>query len=446
MSDVQSLLDLATGKMSRRTFVSQSLALGAAFSSAGALAACGSQSSGTSTGTAAKSLIFNYDQGDTNLRRIITLLVNDFQKKTGIKVTANPLSFNDYMSAIRSYFSSDSPPDVLSYSAGERTRFFIERGVLLDISDLWEKNKWQAAFPDAFHTLSQGADGKYYFLPTAWYWWSVFYRKSTFTKYNLTPPTSFSDFFRVCDTFKSQGVAPIAIGAIDTWALAGWFDFLNMRMNGPEIHIALTGGKAHYTDDKVKKVFALWRDMIKKGYFTSGASAYTWQEPVAPLVKGQAGMYLMGRFIMDEVPADAKADVDFFQFPVDDANTPIGIEAPTDGYFIPKKAKHADAGKQFLTYLGSSDAQTLYVKSGAGGLATNLDVPASSYDNFNQRGIALVKQAKFVTQFYDRDTDSTVAARGVAFFSQFFNNPDLDLQAGLSNLDGFAQTIYKQQQ
>ncbi len=442
MADVNSLLaDLQEGRISRRTFIARSLAAGLSFSTASALlAACGSQSSTASGDT--KQFSFTTNATDATERKVLQNLLDDYKKKNGVKISVNYVPGSDYPTQARTYLSSNIPPDVMDYYGGYLSQFFIGRGLILDISDVWQKNNWTSAFPEGFQKVSKGADGKFYFLPQSWYWWAVFYRNSVFSKHNVTPPKTFDELYKVCDTLKSNGVTPFVVGAQAPWTLAGIFDILNLRINGPQFHLDLTSGKAHYTDAKVKKVFTIWKDMIKRGYFTKNATAYTWDQQVPPLIKGEGGMYVIGRFVYDSFPADAQSDLNFFSFPTYDASIPLAEEAPVDGLFMPKKAKNVEAGKNFLTYLGSMDGQKLYVTSGAGALAANSQVPSSAYKPFDVRGVEFIKQAKVTTQFYDRDTETTVSTRGMAFFGQFFANPDGDLDKGLSDLDAFAQSVY----
>ena len=44
----------------------------------------------------------------------------------------------------------------------------------------------------------------------------------------------------------------IALGGKDGWALAAWFDFIDMRANGYDSHPQLLDGKASYNDTNVR--------------------------------------------------------------------------------------------------------------------------------------------------------------------------------------------------
>ena len=65
--------------------------------------------------------------------------------------------------------------------AGYRMRFFASKGLAGDVSDVW-KNSGDT---DAFKKASTGDDGKQYFVPSTYYPWAVFYRKSVFAAARL---------------------------------------------------------------------------------------------------------------------------------------------------------------------------------------------------------------------------------------------------------------------
>ncbi|MGV2435174.1 MAG UNVERIFIED_CONTAM: hypothetical protein LVT10_10120 [Anaerolineae bacterium] len=42
-----------------------------------------------------------------------------------------------------------------------------------------------------------------------------------------------------CDALNAIGITPITVGTRYRWTAAAWFDYINMRTNGPEFHIDL---------------------------------------------------------------------------------------------------------------------------------------------------------------------------------------------------------------
>ena len=49
-------------------------------------------------------------------------------------------------------------------------------------------------------------------MPTSYYWWGMFYRKSNFAKWGVKPPKTWDEFLGGLRDLKSKGVPPIGIG------------------------------------------------------------------------------------------------------------------------------------------------------------------------------------------------------------------------------------------
>jgi multiple sugar transport system substrate-binding protein/raffinose/stachyose/melibiose transport system substrate-binding protein len=318
--------------------------------------------------------------------------------------------------------TADPSPDVLDWFAGNRARFFIDRGLIADFSDMWAEQGFDEVFAPGFTALATANDGKY-FLPSSYYWWAMYYRPSLFEQAGIEKaPETFDELLQACDKLNAAGITPITIGARFKWPAAAWFDYLNMRTNGPQFHIDLMDLKVPYNDPKVKAVFEKWKELIDAKCFIEDPAAYDWQEAVDPMVQGDAAMYLMGGFIRDSYPDEAEGDLDFFRFPVINPDVPIGEDAPTDGYFISANAANLPGAKQFLAYLGSKEVQQNSLDN-LGRLPTRTDVDISNSDAATQKGIQLIQGADFIAQFYDRDTTPPMAEAGMDAMMRFWDDP-----------------------
>jgi len=344
------------------------------------------------------------------------------EQNPGVDVVQSNVPSEDFKQAIRAYLTASTPPDLLTWFAGNRARFFIDKGLIMDISDVWESEGWNEDYPAGFKALST-VDDKQYFLPASYYWWGVWYRKSIFEEHGLEPPQTWEEFMTVCETLKSNGVTPITIGTRAPWPAAGWFDYLNMRVNGPEFHVNLMLGKESYTDPRVEKVFTdYWAPMIENGYFIDNPTAYSVPESVQFMVDGKAAMYLMGAFIHNVWPEELNDDLAFFQFPIIDPSVPVGEDAPTDGYFIAVNAPNEEAAKDLLGFLGSAESQQ-YFADELGRLPVNTAVDTSGFTDEQQQGIGMLQGADYVAQFYDRDTTPEMATEGMNGMIEFWDNP-----------------------
>jgi ABC-type glycerol-3-phosphate transport system substrate-binding protein len=387
-------------------------------------------------------VIYNSMHGDPVPREADEELVQMFEEANpGIDVVHSIVAHEDFKQAIRAYLTASTPPDVMTWFAGNRARFFIDKGLIMDISDVWEDEGWNDDYAKGFRALST-VDGKQYFLPTSWYWWAVYYRPSIFDQLGLEPPKTWDEFLQVCETLKQNGFTPLTIGTKYRWTAAAWFDYLNMRVNGPEFHINLMLGTEKYDDPRVLKVFTdYWAPLIEKGYFLEDAAAYSWQEGLQFMIDGSAAMYLMGDFVRDSFPDELEDDLDFFQFPIIDPSVSIGEDAPTDGYFLAADAQHADEAKAFLGFLGSVEMQQYFAEK-LGRLSTHSGVDVSVFSPQQQKGIAMMQTADYVAQFYDRDTTPEMADEGMNGFMEFWDNP-ASIADILARLEQVRQEIFE---
>lgn len=59
----------------------------------------------------------------------------------------------------------------------------------------------------------------------------------------VEPPTTWDDFIKLCNTLKKKGINPLTNGIGSTpWMASGWFDYLNLRINGAPYHRELLAG------------------------------------------------------------------------------------------------------------------------------------------------------------------------------------------------------------
>jgi multiple sugar transport system substrate-binding protein/raffinose/stachyose/melibiose transport system substrate-binding protein len=361
---------------------------------------------------------------------VITMWLGDHAEAP---VIYSNINHEDFKQALRAYLVANPAPDVLNWFAGNRARFFIDQGQILDISDVWEESGFVDSYPAGFQAMSS-VDGNFYFLPTSYYSWGIYYRPSLFEAAGIEAvPETWDDLLAACDTFNEAGLIPITIGTRFRWTWAGWFDYINMRLNGPEFHIDLMLLNESYTDERVKAVFEKWEELFDHNCFIEDPAAYSWQEALDPMIQGDAAMYLIGDFMRGAFPDDLEEDLDFFQFPIIDPDVPIGEDAPTDGYFIAANARNPEGAKAFLAFLGSAEVQQLLVDN-VGRLPTNSDADTSNLDRFQQKGVQMLGDADYIAQFYDRDTTPPMADVGMDGFMAFYDNP-ADIDSILEDLE-----------
>ncbi|MDE2792712.1 MAG: extracellular solute-binding protein [Paracoccaceae bacterium] len=386
-------------------------------------------------------LVINTDTSDPAPKAAFAQLIEDFEAENpDVTVVWNVFDHEGYKTSIRNFLTADAP-DIANWYAGNRMLPYVNAGLFEPVDDVWEEHGLNESLKSAVASMT--IDGKKWGVPYTYYQWGVYYRKDIFEAHGIAVPTNWEEFKAACAALKSNGVTPITIGTKYLWTAAGVFDYLNLRTNGYDFHMALTRGEVEWTDDRVRATMANWKELVEAGYFIENHAAYSWQEALAPMVRGEAAMYVMGNFAVAPLREAGLSDdqLDFFQFPEITAGVPVAEDAPTDTIHIPANASNKEDAKRFLAFLARADVQTK-INATLGQLPINSGSSVAD-DKFLQAGFAMLSAADGgIAQFFDRDAPAEMAKAGMEGFQEFMVKPER-LDRILERLEKARQRIYK---
>lgn len=390
-------------------------------------------------GAWAGELVINADTSDPAPRAAWEAAVRQFESENpGVTVKFNVYDHESYKKSIRNWLTSASP-DVVFWYVGNRMRQFVTPGLLEDVSTVYT--------PEVKAELGEVAtdlvtvDGKQYGVPYTDYQWGIYYRKDLFEKAGVTDkPKTWDEFLAACEKIKASGLEPIVIGSKDLWPTAGWFDYLNLRLNGYEFHMELMAGKIPYTDPRVKALFEKWGELLAKGFFVKNHASLSWQESQSLLYQGKAAMMLIGNFIVPNFPPEVKDSMDFFPVPKIVPEMQDYEEAPMDSVHVPAKAQNKEDAKKFMAFIARADVQEQINKA-------LLQLPinkksALADDRFLRMGKELLDNAAGLAQFFDRDTSEDLATIAMKGFQEFMIKPER-LDKVLEDIERARKRIYK---
>jgi multiple sugar transport system substrate-binding protein len=406
------------------------------------LAACtgGSKKSGGGGSSGSKSTTLGSSASDPVPKKAIAGMVQAFQTKSGDKVKINTKAHNDFQEQISSYLQG-SPDDTFTWFAGYRMKYYAAKGLVAPLDDVWEKIG-TSNFGQGIVTASTGDDGKKYFIPNYNYPWAIFYRKSVWSAKGYQVPQTFDALASLCAQMKKDGLTPISFGDKDGWPAMGTFDYLNMRLNGYQFHVDLMAHKQSWDQTKVKDVFDNWRRI--KSFQDPGALGLTWQESAQKIATKKAGMYLLGSFVTQQFTDKAVLDdVDFFPFPtMTESNAQEAVEAPIDGFMLTTKGANNGAAKAMLEFFGTPEGQNTYAKLDPSNVATNKGADFSTLNAIQKKAQQTIVNAKYISQFLDRDALPAFASNVmIPALQTFLKNGQFDT----GNVEKQAKALYAAQ-
>jgi multiple sugar transport system substrate-binding protein len=317
-------------------------------------------------------------------------------------------------------FASEGTYDVMFWYAGDQLQEAVANELILPMGAVplfWD---WVNALPSpVLNTAKVG--GTVFGLPLSSHNLGFFYFKPTFDRLGLKPPETWDQFLKVAERLQQDGITPFAFGSRFPWTAALWFDYLNLRLNGYRYHIEQLQGRQSFDDPRTRRVFAMWADLINRGWFQSGHAGDDWRGTVPGLLRGQTGMMLIGNYMIAQVTPQQRDNIGYFRFPIIDPAVPVAEDAPTDLLVVPKSGRNlADVGR-FLAYMAQPDVQAKF-NLNIGQLPARPD--ATLPDNpLLRAGAATIASADYLAQQFDRDARPTIREAGLTAFIEFMRDP-----------------------
>lgn len=391
----------------------------------------------SATAAAEGRLVIASNAADIGPRTAFETIVASFRAANpDIDVEFNITEAEAYKTEVRNFLVADQGPDVGYWFAGNRMAGFVEGGLFTDISDVWAENDLERALASTMPSVT--FDGAQYGLPYTYYQWGVYYRPDVYEAAGVSVPTTYDEMIAGCEAMAAQGKSMFTIGTLYKWTAAGWFDYVNMRTNGLAFHTDLMLGKVDWTDDRVRATMDNWAKAVDAGCYNEGHQNLSWQEGQAPLVNGDAGSYLMGNFLISNVPEETAAAMDYYQFPDIDPSIPRGEDAPTDLLFIPSNAQNVDNAKKFLAYVAQPENQVI-INEALAQLPTHADAPAPT-DRFLAKGMEVLSNS-VTAQFFDRDGNPEFAGPAMALLVEFMLDPS-EVEGILEDIEAIREEVH----
>ena len=367
----------------------------------------------------------------------------------GVDVLLKVADHGTFANPTYDYLQADAS-DVATWFSGFRMRQLGSTGIFSPIGEVWAEVKDN--FGEAFARSVTGDDGHVYGIPTDFYPWAFFYRKSVWAAKGYTVPNTWDELLALCARMRKDGLTPIAMADKDGWPAMATFDYLNLRLNGYAFHMDLLAGRQKWTDPKVTAVFERWREIV--GFYPKSVADLTWQQAATSLTGRKAGMYLIGTFLNGQVDfADpsgaARADLDFFPFPYfgNEFDAQKAVEAPVDILVTCAKSETLAANRAiaeaYLRFWAKGTTQLIWYKADRAFLPTAGDIDLAALSASDRKAVEFVRGANRVTQFFDRDTRPDFAGANAMqkFLLDFLQHPSGDVAALQARIQAFWDSL-----
>src|SRR5574343_284669 len=283
------------------------------------------------------------------------------------------------MTVLKSRVVSGNAPAAAQIK-GPSLQEWAREGVLANIDDVAKAEKWDAVLPPVVANVMK-YKGNYVAVPVNvhrvnWLWANP----EAFKKAGAKVPTTWDEFFVAAEQLKKAGVIPVAHGG-QNWQDFTTFESVALGVGGTEFYkkalvdldqATLTGATMTKVLDTFKKV---------KGYTDKNAPGRDWNLATAMVIKGEAGMQLMGDWAKGEFVAAGKVPgKDFVCAAAPGTAKSFTFNVDSFAMFKLKNEANVKAQKDLAAAIMSTDFQEVF-NLNKGSIPVRLNMDLKKFDD-----------------------------------------------------------------
>ncbi len=263
---------------------------------------------------------------------------------------------------------------------GPSIQEWAQEGVLADMSDVAAANNWDKLLPPVVANVMK-YKGKYVAVPVNvhrvnWLWANP----EAFKKAGAKVPTNWDEFFVAADKLKAAGIIPVAHGG-QNWQDFTTFESVALGVGGVEFYkkALVQLDQTTLKSDTMKKVLTTFKRV--KSYTDKNAPGRDWNLATAMVIRGEAGMQLMGDWAKGEfIAAGKKPGVDFTCVAAPGTAKDFTFNIDSFALFKIKNEANVKAQKDLAAAIMSPDFQEVF-NLNKGSIPVRLGADMSKFDD-----------------------------------------------------------------
>lgn len=272
-----------------------------------------------------------------------------------------------------------NPPDTFQVHAGhELIDTWVTTGFMEPITFILEDTGFMDMFPaDVIDIISY--QGEVYSIPVNIHRSNVmWYSPKLFAQFNLQPPKTMDEFFRVAEVFKRNGIPALALGDNESWADTHLLESVILASLGPDRYRDLWDGKVKWNDPKVREALSNYARMME--YTNRDHAALANMDAAGYVAEGKAAMNIMGDWAAGYYYSQNFKQGEDWDWAPSPGTDGVFIML-SDSFGLPKNAPNRENVIKWLELCASKEGQDAFnpIK---GSIPARIDGDRSKYDRY----------------------------------------------------------------
>jgi glucose/mannose transport system substrate-binding protein len=325
-----------------------------------------------------------------------------------------------------SRITGGDPMGATQFNHGRQAEELVQAGLMLDLTELAEKEKWREIIHPSSLLDSCTLDGRIYCVPVnihSWQW--IWLSHKAFQDAGVPVPTNWDEFVAAAPKLKEAGKIPLAMGN-QPWQASGAFGVIAIAIAGLDAWKAVNIDKNADVagGPEYAKVF---QAAANARAFREGTNVQDWNQATNLVITGAAGGQIMGDWAQGEFQvAGQVAGKDYSCLPGLGVNKLISTGG--DAFYFPKlnDPEKEKAQLELASLMLSKEVQVNFnLKKGS--LPVRGDVDLAAANDCMKQGLEILASGNILpdgNQTLTPDTQGQIED----LMTQFWSSNDLSAE------------------
>ena len=268
---------------------------------------------------------------------------------------------NDATTILKTRFIREDYPDIIGIGGDINYSYFVDSGILADISDYEGLGEVKPAYLDIIEGLefvpTEGTYGLPYVANAA----GVLYNKDMFAEHGWEIPQTWDEFISLCEEIQNEGIQPTLFWILKiTWTCLAPWNALAVGLAPSDVCQQVNKGETTFSKE-YPQVAEKMLELLNYG--EDGPFGYGYNDACTAFANGESAMYTIGSYAIPQIKSvNPDMNIGSFVMPANDSEEDNVLNSGVDLQFCVMDAcENKEAAYEVLDFLMDHDSIQLYL-------------------------------------------------------------------------------------
>ena len=267
---------------------------------------------------------------------------------------------NDATTILKTRFIREDYPDIIGIGGDINYSYFVDSGILADLSDYEGLSEVKPAYLDIIEGLefvpTEGTYGLPYVANAA----GVLYNKDMFAEHGWEIPQTWDEFISLCEEIQNEGIHPLYFGYKDTWTCLAPWNALAVGLAPSDVCQQVNKGETTFSKE-YPQVAEKMLELLNYG--EDGPFAYGYNDACTAFANGESAMYTIGSYAIPQIKSvNPDMNIGSFVMPANDSEEDNVLNSGVDLQFcVMDTCENKEAAYEVLDFLMDHDSIQSYL-------------------------------------------------------------------------------------